>query len=117
MSARNEPRTASAKKPAAAAPAEIGAQLTTAPVQPADVAGVEPEFVRLADLQRLFGIKRGHAYQLMHDGAIQSVCLRRRGHKRGVRLVSVASVREYLKRQSEQPAFVWKGNGGEAGAA
>ena len=47
-------------------------------------------------MPRLFGITRGTAYNLIAAGAFHSVSLRRRGQTRGVRLVSVPSVRAYL---------------------
>ena len=58
-----------------------------------------PEFVRVPDVERLFGIKRGHCYALIGSGAVKSVCLRKPGAKTGVRLVALASVRDYLNRQ------------------
>jgi len=50
----------------------------------------------MSDLRVLFGIKRGLAYLLINEGKIKSVTLRRLGNATGVRLVHVASVREYL---------------------
>jgi hypothetical protein len=88
--------------------AESGTQLTTAPVQAANLANAQIEFCRPIDLQRLFGIKRGLAYSLMHDGCIRSFSLRRQGYKLGIRLVDVASVRNYLQHQAAEPAFATK---------
>jgi hypothetical protein len=56
----------------------------------------------------LYGIRRGHAYSLIHDGEIRSVSVRRRGFKQGVRLVDVASVRDYLNRLAQEPTFATK---------
>jgi len=47
----------------------------------------------------LFGIGRSYTYQLIASGAIRSTCLRQRGKRTGVRLIDVASVREYLRGQ------------------
>ena len=58
-----------------------------------------PEFIRVPDVEKVFGIKRGHCYALIGAGAVKSVCLRKPGAKTGVRLVSYQSVREYLNRQ------------------
>jgi hypothetical protein len=110
-------RTADAKKLAAVTAATASVANTTAPVQPANVDTAEPEFVRLPGLQRLFGIKRGHAYQLLHSGEISGVSLRRRGSPVGVRLVSVASVRAYLRRQAAEPAFVPRRKDTDSGGA
>lgn len=71
---------------------------TTAPITAGNFSNAEAEFCRIGDLRTLFGIKRGTSYNLIADGEIKSVCLRRRGYKQGCRLVSVASVREFLAR-------------------
>ena len=73
------------------------ASFTTAPI--AATWGVDPEFIDLPGLQRVFGIKRSLAYVLISEGAIKSVSLRRRGYLRGKRLVDVASVRDFLNSQ------------------
>ena len=55
------------------------------------------EFCRIDDLKRLFGLRRGTAYNLIRDGKVRSISLRKPGHKLGVRLVHVASVRAHLE--------------------
>ena len=70
---------------------------TTAPVEPGAVGS--PEFCRPSDTRHLFGIGRSYTYQLIASGAIRSTCLRQRGKRTGVRLIDVASVREYLRGQ------------------
>jgi hypothetical protein len=60
---------------------------------------MEPEFVDLDGLRRGFGIKRSLAYQLLADGLIKGVSLRRRNRVRGKRLFQVDSVRAYLNSQ------------------
>ena len=67
---------------------------------------IDPEFVDCRGLEAGWGIKRSLAYQLLNDGKIRGVSLRRRGRLRGKRLFSVDSVRAYLAAQME--------NGGEA---
>jgi hypothetical protein len=62
---------------------------------------IEPEFIDVDGLRRAFGIKRSLAYQLLADGAIKGVSLRRRGRIRGKRLFSVDSVRAFLHAQME----------------
>jgi hypothetical protein len=62
---------------------------------------IEPEFVDFVGLRQLFGIKRSLAYQLMADGKIKSVSLRRRGALRGKRLFCVRSCREFLRGEME----------------
>jgi hypothetical protein len=62
---------------------------------------IEPEFVDCKGLEAGWGIKRSLAYQLLADGAIRSVSLRRRGRVRGKRLFDVASVRDFLRTQTQ----------------
>lgn len=51
---------------------------------------------------RVARITRAMGYLLINEGKIRSVSLRRRGHATGVRLVDVASVREFLKSKAEE---------------
>jgi hypothetical protein len=62
---------------------------------------IDPEFVDCKGLEAGFGIKRSLAYQLLNDGKIQGVSLRRRNRIRGKRLFSVDSVRAFLHAQME----------------
>jgi len=50
----------------------------------------------MTDLRVLFDITWGMAYLLVNEGKIKSVSLRRRGNLKGVRLIHIDSVREYL---------------------
>jgi hypothetical protein len=79
-----------------------GAGTTVAPVAPGDCGAALPEFGRLADVQRLFGLKRGFTYQLINEGKIRSVSLRKAGAKTGCRLIHLQSVRDYLTAQMEE---------------
>jgi hypothetical protein len=69
---------------------------TLNPVEPDPKLPLTPEFCRMSDLRILFGITRSMAYLLINEGKIKSVSLRCLGNLKGVRLVYVASVREYL---------------------
>jgi len=75
--------------------------LVTEPVQPGNFTGAVPEFGRIADVTRHFGIKRGTLYNLLKDGKVRGVLLRVRGQKSGVRLIEMASVRAYILSQAE----------------
>jgi len=55
-----------------------------------------PEFGRWRDVERLFGIKRGTLYNLVAEGKIKSVSMRRKGNIHGCRLFHLASVSQYL---------------------
>jgi len=71
---------------------------TTKPVALGNCTDVMPEFGRFQDVQRLFGLKRGTIYNLIEEGHIKSVSLRRRGQVKGVRLIYLQSVSDYLHR-------------------
>ena len=60
---------------------------------------IDPEFVDCKGLEAGWGIKRSLAYQLLADGKIRGVSLRRKGRLRGKRLFDVASVRAFLNSQ------------------
>jgi hypothetical protein len=57
---------------------------------------VLPEFGRWQDVQRIFGIKRGTLYNLMAEGKVKSLVLRRKGNVHGCRIIHLASVSAYL---------------------
>ena len=63
---------------------------------------LNPEFVDCKGLETGWGIKRSLAYQLLHDGKIRGVSLRRRGAVRGKGLFSVDSIRAFLREQMKQ---------------
>lgn len=72
------------------------ASYTIAPVAVSSIGPTEPEFVRLATLFALAGIKRGIANRKIQDGTFKSVLLREKGNKQGVRLIHWPSVKNYL---------------------
>jgi hypothetical protein len=72
-------------------------ETTTVPVRAGDFTGAQPEFGRVADVHRLYAIRRGCCYALLADGKIKGVLLRVRGKKSGVRLIDLASVRDYIR--------------------
>ncbi len=74
---------------------------TTAEIAPPDDNQVLPEFGRIGDVERLFGLKRGMLYQLISAKKIKSACLRKPGARTGVRLVHLASVRQLLEANLE----------------
>jgi hypothetical protein len=72
-------------------------QFTTKSIAPAPLAHYEPEFGRIPDVQRLFGLKRSTTYTLCREGKIKAVTIRPRGSRVGVKLISLDSVRSFLK--------------------
>jgi hypothetical protein len=77
--------------------------LATTPVEPGNFTGATPEFGRLADVQRLYGLKRGTCYNLLRDGKIRGCLLRVRGKKSGCRLIEMSSVRNFIRSQMDEP--------------
>lgn len=75
---------------------------STQPVAVANFSDDAKEFGRSADVQRLFGLKRGTLYNLWREGKIRGVLLRVRGQKSGVRLWDMESIRAYILAQMER---------------
>jgi hypothetical protein len=75
--------------------------LTIQPVQAADCSHLLPEFVRVPDVQRLFGIKRGILYRWISEKRIKTCLLREPGNQQGIRLIYYQSLRAYLMSQME----------------
>ena len=81
---------------------------TTAPVQQGDFSNAIQEFGRVADVQRVYGLRRGTLYNLLNAGKIKGCLLRVKGDKSGVRLFSMGSVRDYIlteMAQTQNPAL------------
>lgn len=75
--------------------------LTGVPIKASDCASDNKEFGRWQDVDQIYSIKRGTAYNLLRDGKIKGVLLRVRGQKSGVRLFDLASVRDFIRSQME----------------
>ena len=52
----------------------------------------KPEWFRIADATRFYGIGRSSLYELIGAGKIKSVVLCKKGNSRGIRLLSAASL-------------------------
>jgi hypothetical protein len=61
----------------------------------------QPEFGDHKGVRAQFGLSRAHAYALVAEGKIRSVCLRRPGATRGRRLFDLNSIREFLNKHVE----------------
>jgi hypothetical protein len=75
--------------------------MTTEPVVAGNTNQTPPEFVRVNQLYKIFGLKRGIIYRWINEGRIKSVCLREPGNIQGVRLIHLASVRDYINSQMQ----------------
>jgi hypothetical protein len=71
-------------------------KVTIAPVEPGDTSNVAPEWGRIRDVERLFGIKRGTTYALIKSRRIRSCLLRAQGRVSGLRLIHLDSVRNFI---------------------
>ncbi|MFN0128009.1 MAG: hypothetical protein ACKV19_15120 [Verrucomicrobiales bacterium] len=59
---------------------------------------LETEWVRLPlPGQRLEGLGRSYLYELITQGRIRSYALKKRGAVRGIRLIHLPSLREYIE--------------------
>ncbi len=74
---------------------------TSAPVRGGDFTDTNSEFGRVADVTRLFGLRRGTLYALLRTGKVRGVLLRVQGRKSGVRLFDMASVREFIRAEMD----------------
>jgi hypothetical protein len=72
------------------------AALTIAKIEAGSVGTLEPEFLPILPACKFSGIGRTELYLEIRAGRIKSISLRKPGRARGRRLVSVASLRQYL---------------------
>ena len=56
-----------------------------------------PEWGRVKDVERLFGLKRGSLYALIEAREIESCSLSAKGGRPSIRLIALDSVRNYLR--------------------
>jgi hypothetical protein len=70
--------------------------VTIAPVSPGENTNAAPEWCRIRDVERMFGIKRGTCYALIRAKRISSCLLRAQGRVSGLRLISTQSVRDFI---------------------
>ena len=60
----------------------------------------KPEWLRIPEAVRLFGICRSSLYVLITAGKIKSTCLRKRGAVRGIRIINFDSLAAYIESQA-----------------
>jgi hypothetical protein len=58
---------------------------------------VKPEWLRIPDAIRFSGLGHSSLYELIKEGKIKSVCLRKRNNIRGVRLISADSLSSLIE--------------------
>lgn len=62
---------------------------------------VKPEWIRINQTTKIFGIGRTKIYELISEGKIKTASIRSRGTTRGTRLLSYDSVASYIESQIE----------------
>lgn len=67
---------------------------------------MQVEYLRTADVTRIFGIKRGTLYGMAKLGLVSSRLIKVKGVKSGVRLWSAASIRACIERGIDDTASV-----------
>ena len=71
--------------------------LTISPLAEVVAKGGIPEWGRWQTVEHLYGIKRSTAYQLLKEGRIKAVSLRKPGNVRGCRLFFLPSIDANLR--------------------
>jgi hypothetical protein len=61
-----------------------------------DSTGLSPEWMRISHIPMFCGLSRSHIWLKITDRTLESIHVKAPGATRGVRLVSVASLRKYL---------------------
>jgi len=56
-----------------------------------------PEWIRINDATEMFGLTRPHLFRLIAEGKIKSRHLMRDGAAKGIRLIEVQSLRDYIE--------------------
>jgi predicted DNA-binding transcriptional regulator AlpA len=86
-------------------------QLTTLPVfAPTDDPPMRPEWLRIDDAVRIFGISRSKLYQLINERKIRSFSLRERNKLKGIRLINYDSISEFMEGEAVAQATQDDGN-------
>jgi hypothetical protein len=58
----------------------------------------DPEWLRVPEAIRRFGIGRSSLYSLIRDGEVKTASLRKRGNITGIRLISTDSLRAHIEK-------------------
>lgn len=66
----------------------------------------KPEWLRVPQAVRTFGISRSSLYEWIAAGRIRSTCLRKRGAGRGVRLIHFDSLAAFVDQAANQGGII-----------
>jgi hypothetical protein len=61
----------------------------------------KPEWIRIDEAVRRFGLSRSRLYQLIGERRIKSFCLRERNQIKGTRLLSFDSLSEFFEKEAQ----------------
>jgi hypothetical protein len=64
---------------------------------PVEVTTQSPKYLRVPAACAYAGFCKAKLYQFMADGQIKSISVRRRGSSRGIRLISIESLDQFLE--------------------
>jgi hypothetical protein len=67
-----------------------------------EVGRLKPEWLRVPEAMRIFGLGRSALYELIAGNKIQSTPLHKPGAKRGIRLIRYDSLALYLERAAQE---------------
>jgi Helix-turn-helix domain len=67
---------------------------------PSDSPPLRPEWLRVEDAVRVFGISRSKLYQLFNERKIKTFCLRQRNKLKGVRLINFDSLHAFMESEA-----------------
>ncbi|MDQ3624437.1 MAG: helix-turn-helix domain-containing protein [Verrucomicrobiota bacterium] len=63
---------------------------------------LKPEWLRVKQAVELFGPSRSALYEWIVEGKIESTCLRKRGARRGIRLIKYDSLAAFIERSARE---------------
>ena len=63
----------------------------------------DPEWLRIPEAVRRFGLGRSTIYELIRNREIKTALIRKRGNTRGIRIISTDSLRAFVERFVEGP--------------
>lgn len=62
----------------------------------------KPEWLRVPEATRVFGLCRSSLYELIASGAIKSTAFKKRGALRGIRLISYDSLAQFIEKAANE---------------
>jgi predicted DNA-binding transcriptional regulator AlpA len=68
---------------------------------PTDDPPMRPEWIRIDDAIRIFGISRSKLYELFNERKIRTFCLRQRNKLKGIRLINLDSLSEFMEAEAQ----------------